>query len=118
MPIYRTGPRACLSVRDVLAVRRGVVAHSLSPGVFNVKPFFMFLLFTLHCSLFTPLRALACSSCIGWLKDRALWDSGFLWSTVLIMAMPFAVIGVIGGWIVYTYRHSNVKSEAVKREAT
>jgi hypothetical protein len=68
--------------------------------------FFTLLLSTLHASLFTPSQALACSSCIGWVKDRPLWDNGFVLSTMLIMAMPFAVFGTIGGWIFYTYRHS------------
>jgi len=64
-------------------------------------------------AMLAPEKALACATCIAWLKDRPLWDSGFFMSTLLIMAMPFAIAGVIGGWLLYIHRHSykNVKRE-------
>jgi len=29
------------------------------------------------------------------------------WSILFLMAMPFTIVGSIGGWLVYKYRHSS-----------
>ena len=54
----------------------------------------------------------ACLTCIGapWAKG----DLGFLWSTLLLMLVPVALAGIIGGWLFYV--HSSRRG-AGRREA-
>jgi len=33
-------------------------------------------------------------------------DLGFHWSTVFLMAMPYVVVGSLGGWLVYKFRRA------------
>jgi hypothetical protein len=44
--------------------------------------------------LLLPARALACAVCV----DGSKLDLGFVWSAVFLMAVPFVMAGVIGGW--------------------
>lgn len=53
-------------------------------------------------ALLTPGIARACSVCVG----SSPVDYGYFWAVLLLMAMPFAVSGSIGGWIFYTYRRA------------
>ena len=59
----------------------------------------------LHISLFMLFApAEACTVCLGWNQDGPIWGSGFIWSTVFLMGMPFILAGLIGGWLYYTHR--------------
>jgi hypothetical protein len=44
--------------------------------------------------LLLPAPALACAVCV----DGTKLDFGFVWSAVFLMAVPFVMAGVIGGW--------------------
>lgn len=44
--------------------------------------------------LLLPARALACAVCV----DGTKLDLGFVWSAVFLLAVPFVMAGVIGGW--------------------
>lgn len=44
--------------------------------------------------LLLPSRALACAVCV----DGTKLDLGFVWSAVFLLAVPFVMAGVIGGW--------------------
>ncbi|MGH7379098.1 MAG: hypothetical protein ACREJ7_02450, partial [Candidatus Methylomirabilales bacterium] len=33
-------------------------------------------------------------------------DVGFHWSTLFLMAMPYLVVGSLGGWLVYMHRRA------------
>ncbi len=46
-----------------------------------------------------PTSAMACAVCVG----SSPADRGYFWGILFLMAMPFTVGGVIGGWVVYTY---------------
>lgn len=45
----------------------------------------------------------ACSVCVGWTGGQGA-DSGFYWSALLLTALPFAVVAVIGAWLVRAAR--------------
>ena len=47
-----------------------------------------------------PTLAQACAVCVGSSPE----DAGYFWGVVFLMAMPFAVGGLIGGWLWYHYR--------------
>lgn len=47
-----------------------------------------------------PMLAHACAVCGG------AEDSGYFWGVLFLMSMPFTVGGVIGGWLLYSYRRT------------
>jgi hypothetical protein len=51
--------------------------------------------------LLLPARALACAVCV----DGSKLDLGFLWSAVFLIAVPFVMAGLIGGWLYYASRN-------------
>lgn len=59
--------------------------------------------------LLLPAEALACATCVGapWQKT----DVGFYWSALFLMGVPFAVAGVIGGWLFYHSRRAREPGE-------
>jgi hypothetical protein len=46
-----------------------------------------------------PTLARGCAVCAG--SDE---HAGYFWGVLFLMAMPFAVSGLIGGWVLYSYR--------------
>jgi len=53
-------------------------------------------------ALALPTSGLACAVCVG----SSVEDYGYYWGVLFLMAMPFTVGGVIGGWLIYAYRRS------------
>jgi hypothetical protein len=53
-------------------------------------------------ALALPTTGLACAVCVG----SSVEDYGYYWGVLFLMAMPFTVGGVIGGWLIYAYRRS------------
>ncbi|MDQ3831447.1 MAG: hypothetical protein M3361_19555 [Candidatus Tectomicrobia bacterium] len=51
-----------------------------------------------------PTLAQACAVCVGSSPE----DAGYFWGVLFLMAMPFAVGGLIGGWLWYHYRRGPV----------
>ena len=51
-----------------------------------------------------PISLEACPACKNLDEPIA---RGFNWSVLFMMAMPFAVFGVIGGSVFYSYRRAN-----------
>ena len=47
-----------------------------------------------------PTLAQACAVCVGSSPE----DAGYFWGVLFLMAMPFAVGGLVGGWLWYHYR--------------
>lgn len=47
-----------------------------------------------------PTLAQACAVCVGSSPE----DAGYFWGVLFLMGMPFAVGGLIGGWLWYHYR--------------
>ncbi len=50
-----------------------------------------------------PVAAQACSVCFG-SSPNDPFSRGITWGILFMMTMPFAVAGVIGGWLLYMYR--------------
>jgi hypothetical protein len=48
-----------------------------------------------------PVLAHACAVCGG------SEDNGYFWGMLFLMSMPFTVVGLIGGWLLYSYRRTN-----------
>ena len=58
---------------------------------------------------YSPAIANACAVC--WAGDGGPIEEAFNWSVLFLMATPYAVVGSIAGWLVYTYRRSAAKRE-------
>lgn len=52
-----------------------------------------------------PPDAQACSVCVGWPEGQGL-NGGFYWSALLLTALPFVVVGIIGAWLTRAARLS------------
>ena len=52
-----------------------------------------------------PGLASACAVCVGSSPE----DAGYFWGVLFLMAMPFTVGGLIGGWLLYHFRRSRVR---------
>ena len=85
------------------------MAYTLLFGVFRLKEnrmlrkmVFCLLIIVLIVAII-PLSLEACPACKN-LDDPIA--RGFNWSVLFMMAMPFAVFGVIGGSVFYTYRRA------------
>jgi hypothetical protein len=65
-----------------------------------------------------PGAAHACAVCLaGVSPDDPLTDA-FNWSVLFLMAMPYAVVGSIAGWLFYTYRCKAKKLSGPRKKAT
>lgn len=51
-----------------------------------------------------PVVAQACAVCWGSSADDP-FSRGLYWGILFLMAMPFTIVGSIGGWLIYRYRH-------------
>jgi hypothetical protein len=51
-------------------------------------------------TLTLPTLAQACAVCVGSSPE----DAGYFWGVLFLMSMPFAVAGLIGGWVWYHFR--------------
>ena len=54
-------------------------------------------------ALLSPGAAHACAVCFG-SSPNDPFSRGITWGILFMMTMPFAVAGVIGGWLLYMYR--------------
>ncbi len=54
-------------------------------------------------ALLTPAAAAACAVC-GLDSSGGLMGRGFSWGILFLMAMPFALVGAIGGGLFYMHR--------------
>ena len=61
--------------------------------------------------VWAPIDAQACPVC--WDSSEDLISRAMNWSILFLMAMPFTIVGSIGGWLVYKYRRS---SKAERRQ--
>lgn len=59
-----------------------------------------------------PAPARACAVCVGWGSEGQGLNGGFYWSALLLTALPFAVVAVIGIWVFHTVRHGGARSAA------
>ena len=55
-------------------------------------------------ALLIPVVAQACAVCWGSSADQP-FSRGMHWGILFLMAMPFTIVGLIGGWLVYRYKH-------------
>jgi hypothetical protein len=58
---------------------------------------------------YSPAIANACAVC--WTGDGGPIEEAFNWSVLFLMATPYAVVGSIAGWLVYSYRRSAAKQQ-------
>jgi hypothetical protein len=56
-----------------------------------------------------PLAAHACAVCVTGAGDPTA--DAFNWSVLFLMAMPYLVVGSIGGGLFYSYRRAAAKRE-------
>lgn len=53
-----------------------------------------------------PALTHACAVCVGSSPE----DAGYFWGVLFLMFMPFAVGGLIGGWLLYHFRRARRSS--------
>lgn len=62
-----------------------------------------------------PPEARACSVCLGWSEGQGL-NGGFYWSALLLTALPFVVVGVVGAWLTRAARRSRPRQAPANPE--
>ncbi|TMA13418.1 MAG: hypothetical protein E6J89_01465 [Deltaproteobacteria bacterium] len=67
--------------------------------------------------LIVPAVTFACSVCLGGADGYDPLTDAFNWSVLFLMAMPYAVVGSIAGWIFYSYRSAVKKRGLLKKKA-
>ena len=68
-------------------------------------------------ALLFPIAVQACAVCLtGASADDPLTDA-YNWSVLFLMAMPYAVVGSIAGWLFYTHRRAARKHGGPKKRA-
>lgn len=60
--------------------------------------------------LLIPVAAQACPVCVGPSSGDPT-ARGFYWGILFLMAMPFAVVGSIAGWLFYVNRRAHGRRE-------
>jgi hypothetical protein len=63
-----------------------------------------------------PALALGCSVCLGGADGNDPLTDAFNWSVLFLMAMPYATVGAIAGWIFY--RHRSARKQEMPEEKT
>lgn len=63
-----------------------------------------------------PALALACSVCLGGADGNDPLTDAFNWSVLFLMAMPYATVGSIAGWIFY--RHCSARKQEIPETKT
>ena len=53
-----------------------------------------------------PMTAQACAVCLTGASANDPVTDAFNWSVLFLMAMPYAVVGSIAGWLFYQYRRA------------
>lgn len=53
-----------------------------------------------------PAAAEACSVCLAGVSENDPVTNAFNWSILFLIAMPYAVVGSIGGWLFYVHRRA------------
>lgn len=61
-------------------------------------------------SVLLPGIADACSVCVGPGSEGRGLTAGFYWSALLLTALPFAIAGIVGAWVVRTARRDPKES--------
>jgi len=61
-----------------------------------------------------PLAAHACAVCVTGAGDPTA--DAFNWSVLFLMAMPYLVVGSIGGGLFYSYRRAAKRQQAETAE--
>jgi hypothetical protein len=67
--------------------------------------------------LIVPAVTFACSVCLGGVDGHDPLTDAFNWSVLFLMAMPYAVVGSIAGWIFYMYRSAARKRGLPRKKA-
>jgi hypothetical protein len=75
------------------------------------------LIIALALVLIVPELTLACAVCLGGDGTYDAVTDAFNWSVLFLMAMPYAVVGSIAGWLFYSYRSAIRKRGLLKKKA-
>jgi hypothetical protein len=67
--------------------------------------------------LIVPAVTFACSVCLGGADGHDHLTNAFNWSVLFLMAMPYAVVASIAGWLFYSYRSAIRKRGSPKKKA-
>jgi hypothetical protein len=71
----------------------------------------------LSLALSKPEVILACAVCLAGDGTQGPISDAFNSSVLFLMAMPYVVVGSIGGWLFYLYRRAVRKGGSAKKKA-
>ena len=63
-----------------------------------------------------PVIAEACAVCLTGTQNDPTANA-FNWSILFLMAMPYAILGSIGGWFFSVYKRATRKGEGAEKKA-
>jgi hypothetical protein len=66
-------------------------------------------------ALVSPAVAEACAVCLTGAQNDPTANA-FNWSILFLMAMPYAILGSIGGWFFYVYKRAVRKGEGAEKK--
>jgi hypothetical protein len=66
--------------------------------------------------LVSPAVAEACAVCLTGAQNDPTANA-FNWSILFLMAIPYAILGSIGGWFFYDYKRATRKGEGAGKKA-
>lgn len=99
-------------------MRKSVAMHGkiytvVKAGVSLFRRYRIFVLGVAAAVVLSPYTAQACSVC-GGAAIGTDPGTGFNTSILFLLSMPFLVVGLIGGWLIYTFRSGSGRQQ--KRE--
>jgi len=66
--------------------------------------------------LLLPVAARACAVCwVGASSPDDPMSHAFNWSILFLMAMPYTIVGLIVGWLIYTYWRAHGQKEGTRQ---
>lgn len=75
-------------------------------------------IFSLTAGILFPIAVEACAVCLTGAGSNDPVADAFNWSVLFLMAMPYAVVGSIAGWLFYNYRREAKKRLASGKKAS
>ncbi len=76
-----------------------------------IHRYLSFILLTI--AMLIPTVVSACPAC-NLIEDPIF--RGFNWSILFLMAMPFTVVGIIGGGVFYVYKRANSDNQTLRSD--
>ncbi|MCZ6625182.1 MAG: hypothetical protein O7B35_13295 [Deltaproteobacteria bacterium] len=68
-------------------------------------------------AIVSPKAVQACAVCLTGAAGADPIADAFNWSILFLMAMPYTIVGSIGGWLFYAHRRATEKRGGLREKA-